>query len=182
MKQHQSLARRCAAVVTTAALVVGASSLLAPAEAAKVKKKPLKGSVTGTVAMTCNMPAFDVDFPYDATIKLSGTRAKKADKKLALTATLSNMPGVSPVAFNNDIEATLKVKVGSTAGTLKGKKKAVAGASEPVPMPSVKGSVNNKKNSNAVTITSLSIFIPDFAMSMECTPSASNKLGTLKLK
>ena len=180
MKQHQSLARRCAAVVTTAALVVGASSMLAPAEAAK--KKPLKGSVSGTVPMTCHMPAFDVDFDYDATIKLSGTRAKKADKKLVLKATLSNMPGVSPVAVNNDIEATLKLKVGSTAATLKGKKKAVAGASEPVPMPPVKGSVNNKKNSNAVTVTSLSIYIPDFAMSMDCVPTDSNALGTLKIK
>ena len=178
MKQHPTLVRRCAAVVAASALVVGASSLLSPAEAAKAAAG--KGSVTGVVPMTCNV--FGTDFAYDAKIKLSGTRAKKGDKKIALKATLSDMPGVAPVPIDNDMEATLKLKVGSTSATLKGKRHVTAAPNEPVPMPAVKGAVNNTKNSNAVTVTSFSVYIPDFDMTMGCVPTDSNALGTLKLK
>ena len=50
--KHQSIARRCAAVTAAVALVLGAGSLMAPADAAKAK--PLKGSLTGAVTFDCS--------------------------------------------------------------------------------------------------------------------------------
>jgi hypothetical protein len=178
--KHSSIARRGAAGVAAAALTLGASALLAPAADAQAKAKSLKGSVTGTVPMTCNV--FGTDFAYDATIKLSGVRATKKDKNVALKATMSKMPGVAPVAIDNDMQATLKLKVGSTSVTLKGTKHVTTAADEPVPMPPVKGAAKIKKNSNAVTVTSLSVYVPDYDMTMDCVPTDSNALGTLSLK
>ena len=123
MKQNPSTVRRCAAVVAASALVVGATSLMVPAEAAKAPA--YKGSVVGTVPMTCNV--FGTDFAYDAKIKLIGTRATKDDKKVALKATMSDMPGVAPVAIDNDMEGTLKLKIGTTKATLKGKRHVTTG-------------------------------------------------------
>ena len=180
MKQHQSLARRCAAVVTTAALVVGASSLLAPAEA-KAKKKPLKGNVSGTVMLDCLVPAFDAPFEYEAQIKLTGKRAKKSTKKATLQATFSDMPPVAPVPMNNlEMSATLKLTAGGTKATLKGKKAVSAESGAPVPVPPVKGSVNNKSNSLPIVISSLDLEV--MGIEINCVPAESGALGTLKLK
>ncbi|GAA4368188.1 hypothetical protein [Nocardioides caricicola] len=177
MLQHPSIARRSVAVVATAALALGASTLApAPAQAATA----LKGGVSKTVPLTCTV--FDDEFEYDATIKLSGVRAKRSDPKVALRATMSKMPGVSPVAIDNDVEATLKLKVGSSRATLKGKGHATAGPNEPVAVPKVKGSVKNPKNSLPVTVTSMSVYIPDYALTISCVPTGSGAMGTLRLK
>lgn len=177
MKHHSSIARRGAAVVAAAALALGASTLMpGVADAAT----PLKGGVSKTVPMTCTI--FDNEFDYDATIKLKGVRAKKSDPKVVLRATMSDMPGVSPVAIDNDVEATLKLKVGTSKATLKGKGHATAGAGEPVAVPPVKGSVKNRRNSLPVSVTSMSVYIPDYALTMTCVPAGSGAMGTLKLK
>ncbi|WP_243057092.1 hypothetical protein [Nocardioides sp. SR21] len=177
MLQDQSIARRCVAVVATAALALGASTL-SPGVAQAAK--PLKGGVSKTVPLTCTI--FDDEFEYDATIKLKGVRAKKSDPKVTLRATMSDLPGVSPVPIDNDVEATLKLKVGSTKATLKGKGHATAGATEPVGVPPVKGSVKNRKNSLPVSVTSMSVHIPDYALTITCVPTGSGAMGTLKLK
>ena len=49
-------------------------------------------------------------------------------------------------------------------------------------MPPLKGAVNNSKNSNAVSVISFSVYIPDFDMTMACVPTGSKALGTLTLK
>ena len=49
-------------------------------------------------------------------------------------------------------------------------------------MPTLKGAVNNGKNSNAVSVLSYSVYIPDFDMTMGCVPTDSKALGTLTLK
>lgn len=176
MKHDSSIVRR-GAVAAAAALALGASTL---APGAAHAAKPLKGGVTGTVPLSCTF--LDNTFDYDAKIKLNGVRAKKSDPKVALRASMSKMPGVSPVPIDNDVEATLKLKTGSSKATLKGMKRVTAGANEPVAVPPVKGSTKNRKNSLAVTVTSLSFYIPDYDMTISCVPTGSGALGTLKLK
>ena len=181
--QHTSIVRRGAAAITAAALALGASTLLAPAAEAKAKKKPLKGNLTGTVALSCVLPAFGETsrFDYDAKIKITAKRAKKADKKVALTASFNDMPPVAPVAITNqDLSGSLVLTAGTTKATLKGTKTISAAVSAPVPMPTVKGNANNKKNSLPITITKLDTSIMGIAVN--CVPAESGALGTLKLK
>lgn len=177
--KHQSIARRCAAVTVAAALALGGSALLAPgaAEAAKVKAK--KGSITATVPFSCVI--FDDEFDYDAKIKLTGTRAPKA-KSVVLKATMSDFPGVSPVAIDNDVEVKLSLKLGSKAVVLKGKGHASAAAGEAVPVPPVKGSLKSTLNSFATKATKMEFTIPDYAMTITCVPAETGAMGTLKLK
>jgi hypothetical protein len=177
--KHQSIARRCAAVTAAAALALGGSALLAPgtAQAAKVKAK--KGSISATVPFDCTI--FDSPFTYDAQIKLTGTRAPRA-KSVALKATMSDFPGVSPVAIDNDVEVKLSLKLGSKAVALKGKGHAVAAAGETVPVPPVKGSLKSTLNSFATKATKMEFTIPDYQLTITCVPAGTGELGTLKLK
>ena len=178
--KHQSIARRCAAVTATAALALGGSALLAPgtAQAAMVKAK--KGSISATVPFDCVI--FDSPFTYDAQIKLTGTRAPKA-KAVVLKATMSDFPGVSPVAIDNDVEVKLSLKLGSKAVVLKGKGHATAAAGEGVPVPPVKGSITSTSNSFVAAATKMEFTIPDYALTITCTPAeGQGAMGTLKLK
>ncbi len=151
---------------------------MAPADAAKAK--PLKGTSSGTVALACNVIGSDFDFA--ATIKLAGVRKTKTDKKVTLKAKISDMPGVAPVPINNDMTSKLSLKVGSSKATLSGKGHATAAASSPVPVQPAAGTVSNKKNTLAVTVTKLSMTIPDYAMTISCVPAESGALSTLRLK
>jgi hypothetical protein len=178
--KHSSIARRGAAVLTAVALTLGASALLAPAADAKAKK-PLKGNLSGTVALACNVPAFGADFDYEAELKLTGKRAKKSVKKVTLKATMNDLPPVAPVAITDaEMKATLVLKTGSTTAKLSGAKTVSAAASSPVPMPPVSGSTNNKKNSLAVSVVSLDMDM--MGIEITCVPAESGALGTLKLK
>lgn len=173
-----SIARRCAAVATALALTAGAGSLLAPgAQAAKAK--PKKGSVTATVPFDCVI--FDTEFVYDATIKLTGTRAPKA-KAVALKATFSHFPGVSPVPIDNDTQVKLSLKMGTKKVVLKGKGHSEAAAGEVVPVPPVKGSITSTSNSFAASATKMEFTIPDYQLTITCVPAGTGELGTLKLK
>lgn len=179
--KHSSIARRGAAVLTAVALTLGASALLAPAADAKPKAKPLKGSLSGTVTLACNVPAFGADFDYEAELKLTGKRAKKSVKKVTLKATMNDLPPVAPVAITDaEMKATLVLKTGSTTAKLSGAKTVSAAASSPVPMPPVSGSTNNKKNSLAVSVVSLDMDM--MGIEITCVPAESGALGTLKLK
>lgn len=179
MNQHPSIARRSVAVVATAALALGATTLApAPVQAAKAKAK--KGSIVKTVTFDCEV--FDSPFTYDAKIKLSGTRAPKA-KSVALKATFSDFPGVSPVAIDNDTEVKLYLKMGAKKVTLKGKGHATADAGEEVPVPPVKGSIKSTANKFVTSATKMEFTIPDYAMTITCVPAAGQgAMGTLTLR
>lgn len=176
----QSIARRGAAIVTAAALTLGASALLAPAADAKPKPKPLKGSTTGTVLFNCEFAG--TAFEYPATIKLSGTRASKTAKPVKLVATMSDLPGVAPLALNFDATSAMDVTVGTVDTVLKGKGKLVTeGPREPAKMFPAKGAVNTRSNSLPVTVAAFEAVV--FGNAIPCVPAeGQGALGTLTLK
>jgi len=164
-------------VTAAAALAIGASTLLAPAPAQAAK--PLKGSVSGAVTFDC---AFgDSPFTYDAKIKLSGVRKTKTTKAIALTAKMSDLPGIAPIALDYDVEDKLYLTVGTTKTTLKGKGHVNVPANTPVPVPPLKGSAANRKNALPVTVTKFEFIV--LGSTITCTPAeGQGALGTLKLR
>ena len=130
--KHSSIARRGAAAVAATALALSASMVLAPAADAKPKPKPLKGSTTGTVLFNCDFSG--TPFEYNATIKLSGVRKTKTTKPVKLTATMSDLPGVAPLALDFDATEKLDVTVGTVDTVLTGAGHLKTGAAyEPAP-------------------------------------------------
>ncbi len=100
---------------------------------------------------------------------LKGIRAKKGAAPIALTAKMSDMPGVAPVPLDYDVTDALALTVGGAKTTLKGKGHVTAAAKSPVPVPPLKGSVKNKKNSFAVVVTKFTFTV--LGMDMTCVPT-----------
>lgn len=178
-----STGRRVAAAAT--ALLLSGSVLLAPSPAQAAKKaKPLKGNLSKTVTMGCDI--FGTEFDYDATIKLTGKRATKKAKAVKLTAKMSDMPGKAPLALDYDVRGELSLKVGSAATTLIGSGRMTVDAHEPTTIPTLKGSAKAKGQKLAVTVQSFDLVVLNDDGSelttIPCTPSGNGKMGKLKLK
>lgn len=178
--KHSSIARRGAAAAAAAALALSASTLLAPAADAKSKPKPLKGSTSGTVLFNCDFAG--TPFEYNATIKLSGVRKSATTKPVKLKATMSDLPGVAPLALDFDATETVNLTVGTVKTVLKGAGHLTTGAAyEPAPMFPAKGSASTKSNSLPITVKALSLVV--LGNTINCTPAeGQGALGTLKLR
>lgn len=178
--KHSSIARRGAAAVAATALTLSAAALLAPAADAKPKPKPLKGSTTGTVLFNCDFSG--TPFEYNATIKLAGVRKTKTTKPVKLTATMSDLPGVAPLALDFDATSAMDVTVGTVDTVLKGKGHLkTSGPNEPAAMFPAKGTASTKSNSLPVTVTAFEVEV--LGNTIVCTPAeGQGALGTLTLK
>jgi hypothetical protein len=156
-----SLGRLAGAVALTA----GSLALIqAPAVAADGTP------AAGTVPFKCIMPQFNNRaFDYDAEVSVKGYRAAEGGP-VTLRATLSDMPGVSPVALNKaSMTAKVTVTVDGQAVTLEGTGTSSAAANAPVPVPEVSGTVTSDKTELPVTVTAFSFLV--MGVGGECTAS-----------
>jgi hypothetical protein len=149
------------------------------AHAAKPKAKP----ATGTVVSGCNLQPFNSDFDYTAKASVAAKKAKPKAAVAALTAKLSDMPGMSPVAVSGEMTATLSLKVGGKATTLKGTISMDVPANAPIPMPKFKGKVKVAKAAKKlpVVVTGLTFDLASFGVSGTCAPESGATLSKLKL-
>ena len=67
----------------------------------------------GDVAFACVLPAAQLEFDYDATVTVSGYREEEGGDVI-LSAKMSDIPGISPVPIDGDMEVTLDATVGGT--------------------------------------------------------------------
>ncbi|WP_153865246.1 hypothetical protein [Mumia zhuanghuii] len=152
-------------LVGAVALTAGSLALIqAPAVAADGTP------AAGTVPFKCIMPQFNNKaFDYDAEVSVAGYRAAEGDP-VTLRATLSAMPGVSPVALNKaSMTAEVTVTVDGQAVTLEGTGTSSAAANAPVPVPEVSGTVTSDKTELPVTVTAFSFLV--MGVGGECTAS-----------
>ncbi|WP_262849069.1 hypothetical protein [Mumia quercus] len=160
------------AVVASAATLAGTALMAGAGSAAAAEGTP----ATGTVAFDCKMPAFPTgDFDYPAQVSLAGFRASEG-APVELRATMSDMPGVSPVPLNNAVmKTTLSVTVGGQQVTLEGSGSSTAAAKAPVPVPDVSGKVTAAENELAVKVTAFNFVVSG----IEGVCTASSDLSTL---
>ncbi|MDF1605936.1 hypothetical protein [Nocardioides sp. YIM 152315] len=170
---------RLGALAAVALLVTAMVTALTgtTAHAAAARRAP----AAGTVSNSCTIQPFGNEFDYTAKVKVTGKKTKKT--KAALTAKLGAMPGVSPVAVNAELSATMKVTVGGRSATLKGKRTVDVGANEPVPMPKLKGTAKVAKSAKKlpVVVKSISFEIATFGVTGDCAPTDGATLSKLKL-
>ena len=184
MKQHLSIARRCAAVVTATALTLGASSLLAPALTPSPKPKPQKGSVTGDGRAGVRLlPAFGAEFDYDAKIKLNGDPRQEGRRQgRAQGDVLATCPASRRSRSTTTPSATL-VADGRRQEDRRSRARDTSPRprSAPVPMPPVKG-IGEQQEELAGRHGHEVGPGRSRASAMNCVPAESGALGTLKLK
>jgi hypothetical protein len=177
-RRHTTRLGALAAVGLLAASMI--TALTGPvAHAAKPKAKPAAGSV----AFGCNLQPFDSDFDYTAKTSVAAKKAKPKAAVAALTARLSDMPGISPVAVSGEMTATLSLKVGGKATTLKGKISMDVPANAPIPVPKLTGKVKVAKAAKKlpVVVTGLTFDLASFGVSGTCAPESGATLSKLKL-
>lgn len=138
------------------------------------KGKPAKGSVT----FSCVLNPLNSDFDYPATITVSGYREKAADD-ISLSAKMSDLPGISPVPIDGQMDVTLDLVVGKAKTTLKGSTHAVAGPKEKVPVPTLSGSVAGDDEAD-VAVTGFTFDFAAMSINAVCETS-STSIGTMKV-
>ena len=110
-------------------------------------------------------------FEYPATISVAGYREKAGDD-VSLSATMSDLPGISPVPIDGQMDVTLALTVGGAKTTLKGSTHAVAAPKAKVPVPNLSGSVAADDDELAVKVTGFTFNFA--ALSIDATCKASS--------
>lgn len=141
----------------------------------KSKGKPAKGDVD----FACVLNPLGTEFDYPATISVAGARAKAADD-LALSATMSDLPGISPVPIDGQMDVTLDLVVGAKAATLTGTTTAVAAAKAPVDVPTLSGEVAVDGDELDVAVTGFTFTFAALSIDAECE-SAKTSLSAMKV-
>ncbi|WP_370614816.1 hypothetical protein [Mumia sp. Pv 4-285] len=122
---------------------------------------------TGTVNFACTL-SLGSKFEYPAEMSVSGYRAKDGDP-VALQATMSDLPGMSPVPINGSMDFTLGLTVGGTATTLKATSTVDAAAKAEVKVPTLTGSVKASGDELDVSGKSFTFDFPSAGIGAECT-------------
>ncbi|MBW9205556.1 hypothetical protein KV097_06310 [Mumia sp. zg.B17] len=159
--------------VAGAVALMGGSLALVSSPAAAAEGTP----AAGTVAFSCTMPDFKKDFDYAAKVSVAGYRAAEGGP-VTLRATLSDLPGVAPVAINNaSMSATLKLTIDGQAVTLKGTGPTTAAPNGPVPVTDVSGTVTSSKAELPVTATAFTFVVS--GVGGQCTASTALSVLTV---
>ncbi|MFC6343657.1 hypothetical protein ACFP8W_16845, partial [Nocardioides hankookensis] len=162
-----------AAVLGVAGIVVGAIAAMgAPATAAGDELV-----ATTTFNCTSTFPAYS----WNGEITLSAVRPASSTT-VTVTASLSQMSGVSPVAMTDlDFTNSLALTLGGTAVTLTGSGKVNAAASAPFDMPDLQGTFTSSADDVAAVVTGYDFEVVLYSLAFHCTPTAGAALGTLTL-
>lgn len=161
-----------AAVLGVAGLVVGSLALLStPASAAG-------DDLVGTTSFTCTMSTFPA-YDWQADVTLSAVRPV-GSSTVTLSASVSKMAGVSPVALMNyDVTDKLTLEVDGSAVEVKGSGKVSAKAKEAFPMPAMQGAFTSTAADATVAVTSFDFTV--LTLAGTCAPTSGADLGTLTI-
>ena len=119
----------------------------------------------------CVLNPLNSKFDYAATISVSGSREQAGDD-VALAATMSDLPGISPVPIDGQMDVTLDLAVGGKKTTLKGGTKAVAAPKAVVPVPTLTGSVAAAKDELDVKVSGFTFNFAALSIDAVCEADA----------
>jgi LPXTG-motif cell wall-anchored protein len=122
----------------------------------------------GTVTFTCKLSINPDPFEYKAATTVSGYRESEGDD-VSLVATMSDLPGMSPVAIQGSMDYTLDAKVGGEKVTLKSTGDVNAQPKAVVPVEDLAGSVDVEGDELAVVVTGFTFNFPSGGVGAECT-------------
>ncbi|MDX6739353.1 hypothetical protein [Actinocorallia sp. A-T 12471] len=138
---------------------------------------------TGTVAYSCKI--FSTTFDYNAKVTMKGPAKPKVGKTVTITADLSALPGVSPVAVDSWRTTGKFTASGAQKGSINAsgpKKKGPVKAKAKIPLGKITGKVKLKKAGKVtLTLGTLKITAVAFGSSvtMPCTPKKNKPLPKL---
>jgi hypothetical protein len=143
---------------------------------ASASASPTAGSAKGTPApgevdFACVLNPLNSKFDYPATISVSGSREKAGDD-VALSAKMSDLPGISPVPIDGQMDVTLDLTVGGTKTTLKGGTHATADPKAKVPVPILSGSVAADEDELDVKVSGFTFNFAALSIDAVCTASS----------
>ncbi len=92
------------------------------------------------MAFACVLQPLNSPFDYDATVTVSGYREQEGGDVI-LSARMTDIPGISPVPIDGDMDVELDLTVGGTDTTLKGSSHVTQAPKEKVPVPRLSGTV-----------------------------------------
>jgi hypothetical protein len=136
--------------------------------------KPAKG----TVDFACTL-SIGSEFDYPAKISVSGYRENEGDP-VSLVATMSDLPGIAPVAIVGPMDFTLDVKVGSSETTLKSSGDINAQPNDAVPVTDLTGEVDESDDELEVLVSGFTFDFPSGGVGAECEAD-SVSIGTMQV-
>lgn len=128
--------------------------------------KPAKGETS--FACTMNIGS---TFDYDATVSVSGYRAEEGDD-ISLSATMTDLPGISPVPINGTMDYSLGLKVGGEEVTLTSQAEVNAPANQEVAVANLSGTVAVDGDEHEVEALSFGFDFPSAGINVECEGGA----------
>jgi LPXTG-motif cell wall-anchored protein len=156
-------------VASTPTTTTSATATPTPSSSPKASSAAKNGKAAkGTVPFTCLLSINPTPFDYMAATTMSGYRAKASDD-VSLVATMSDLPGMSPVPIQGSMDYTLDAKVGGEKVTLKSTGDVNAQPKAVVPVKDLSGSVDAEGDELAVVVTGFTFNFPSGGVGGKCT-------------
>ncbi|MCD9198601.1 hypothetical protein [Aeromicrobium wangtongii] len=147
------------------ALAVGASTNIPCTPTAPVTLTvPITPLPSKALSFTCS--TFGTSYAYNTDLAL--TAQAKADGKIAVAASMDDMPNTAPAAIalpNQKFDATLVTDLGTLAGTRTGDFKGGVA----LPIPALAASMAGTGSTMTVAVKSFKLNVPDANVAIDCT-------------
>lgn len=137
------------------------------------KGEPAKGKAT----YDCILNPLSTEFEYTPTITVNGYRENESDP-VSLVASMTDLPGKSPVPIIGPMDYTLDLEVGGEKVTLTSSGDVDAGPYDEVPVADLKGTVDVDGDELEVATTGFTFDFPSGGVGAECTADRA-VLGTM---
>ena len=157
---------------TSATATPTASATPTDDETSGSEGKPAEGSAT--YACELNIGS---EFSWKPTITVSGYREKASDP-VSLVASMTDLPGIAPVAIVGPMDFTLDLVVGGKKTTLTSTGDVNAGPKEEVPVADLSGDVDVDGDTLDVSTTAFTFDFPSGGVGATCKATAGD-IGTL---
>ncbi|MBA2953588.1 hypothetical protein GON03_04635 [Nocardioides sp. MAH-18] len=169
---------------TTASATATPTAAASASPSTSPSKSPTSGAskgepAEGDVEFACVLNPLGTKFEYPATVTVSGSRAQAKDD-LSVSATMSDLPGISPVPIDGQMDVTLDLVVATKKTTIEGTTHAVAAAKAPVKVPTLSGKLAVDGDEVDVSVTGFTFNFAALAIDADCQTDAV-AMGAMKV-
>lgn len=166
-----------AMATATATATSTATATATATESSSGEGSPAKGDVE----FACVLQPLNSEFDYPTTITVSGYREEEGGD-VNLSAKMTDIPGISPVQIDGDMEVTLDATVGGTPVTLKGSSHVSEAPRAKVPVPKLTGTVSADADEMEIVISAFEFEIVTTGLTVTAPCEADpTSIGAMKV-